>query len=442
MKNLNLKKFLVIINLFGIVSCSVQKNALKNSGIIQNFSTTKTARDEFKKDLYENQINKNLSLPLNDKTEKNWMEAFDGMEVSLDANENYKAKMKTAFEEFFQRSASFQRYLLEAVYTLYPNDFYKEVLEVTTKTDNPKLFAMGINYSLQNKNNKFDKNYYLDLLQKKFTDWENNPILFSLDSYLNNHDENFSSERPSLSDLFSYKFGTNSTIIFSLQRNDRDYKGLVIIRKPDGKFLRNADGTIFNIPQLARSITNLPSYITNGNTPQGIFSIQGIDTSKNIFIGRTPNIQLVMPFESALSTFFHGKIKDDVWDINIYKNLLPETWRNYFPIWGTFYAGKAGRTEIISHGTTIDPSFYLGKPYYPNTPTIGCLCAKEIWSDDGTRLISDQEALVKALKSTGNLDGYIVVVELDNKKQPVVIDDVTMDILNAEKKIKSKWELK
>lgn len=217
-----------------------------------------------------------------------------------------------------------------------------------------------------------------------------------------------------------------------MQRNDRDYKGIAIIRKPDGKFLRNADGTIFNIPQLARSITNLPTYLTNGNTPQGIFSMQGIDTSKKIFIGRTPNIQLIMPFETSPSVFFHNNINNNIWGNNLYENLLPESWRKYFPIWGTFYAGEAGRTEIISHGTTIDPSFYFGKTYYPSTPTVGCLCANEIWSDDGTRAVSDQEALIEALKSTGDVNGYIVVVELDNKKQPVVIDEITMDILKAE----------
>ncbi|MCL5031233.1 MAG: hypothetical protein M1480_19690 [Bacteroidetes bacterium] len=425
-------KYIAIFFLMSFVACSIQKNTLNDESIIKDPHTTKTFREEFKKNLYNNEIAKNLSLALSEKTESNWMDAFDAMEVSLDADEAYKSNMKSAFAQFEKRSLSFQRYLLETVFTLYPNDFYNEVLDVTQKTENPKLFAMGINYLKQDQNNKYNNDYYLELLNKKFSDWKDNPILFSLGTYLTKSPEVFSKERPSLTDLFSYNFERKCTIIFSLQRNDRDYKGIAIIRKPDGKFLRKADGTIFNIPQLARSITNLPTYLTNGNTPQGIFSMQGIDTSKKIFIGRTPNIQLIMPFETSPSVFFHDKINNNIWGNNLYKNLLPESWRKYFPIWGTFYAGKAGRTEIISHGTTIDPSFYFGKTYYPSTPTVGCLCANEIWSDHGTRAVSDQEALIEALKSTGDVNGYIVVVELDNKKQPVVIDEVTMDILKAE----------
>ena len=425
-------KYLSIFFLIGIVSCSVQKNVLKGKNTFIDLHTTKAARDEYKKDLYNIQIAKNLSLPLSEKTESNWMDAFDAMEFSLDSNEAYLPNLKSAFEQFQKRSLSFQRYLLEVVFTLYPNYFYNEVLELTNKTDNPKIFAMEINYLKQSQDNKYNDNYYFDLLNKKFPDWESNPILFSLGTYLEKSQVNFINERPSLVDLFVNNFGRKCTVIFSLQRNDRDYKGLVIIRKPDGKFLRNADGTILNIPQLARSITNLPSYLTNGNTPQGIFSMQGTDISKHILIGRTPNIQLVMPFETSPSTFLHNKISDNIWNENLYKDLLPKSWQAYFPIWGTFYASKAGRTEIISHGTTIDPSFYVGKPYYPSTPTVGCLCANEIWSDDGTRVISDQLALVEALNSTGDVNGYVVVVELDNKKQPVVIDEVTMDILKAE----------
>jgi hypothetical protein len=118
-----------------------------------------------------------------------------------------------------------------------------------------------------------------------------------------------------------------------------------------------------------------------------------------------------------------------------YKNLLPTSWQNYFPIYGTYYAGKAGRTEIIAHGTTIDPSFFKGKSFYPISPTLGCLCTKEIWSEDnGDRLLSDQQALADAFNSTGNLKGYLVVVDLDNKKMPVTVNEVVMQILKAEKR--------
>ena len=95
------------------------------------------------------------------------------------------------------------------------------------------------------------------------------------------------------------------------------------------------------------------------------------------------------------------------------------------PLYESFYAGKAGRTEIIAHGTTIDPSFYVGEKYYPQTPTMGCLCAKEIWSDeDGKRLESDQQKLVNALQIAGGAKGYCVVLEIDDAQKPISFDEI------------------
>ena len=82
----------------------------------------------------------------------------------------------------------------------------------------------------------------------------------------------------------------------------------------------------------------------------------------------------------------------------------------------------AGRTEIIAHGTTIDPNYYAGKPYYPLTPTEGCLCTKEIWN--GKRIESDQEKLVNGLLQAGGANGYCVVIEIDDKNEPVMLKDL------------------
>ncbi len=430
--------YLTLLFTFFNLSCVVHNSTAKISNAVIDTMTIKSARDAFKKNLYSNVIKKNINIPLSDSTEKNWEKAFGGMELALDTNTAYIPLIKNALDSFDKRTSEFQRSLLEVVYTLYPNIFYPEILNIVKKTSNTKIFAMGVNYLL--KNNNIDSDHFLKLLQKKFVDWNENPILFSLNYYLKNSSGKFINRRPPLVDLLSHNLGNDNTIIFSIQRKDRDFIGIAIVRKPNGNFVRNSDGTIFYVPQLARSITNLPYYLTNGNTPQGILSIQGIDTSKNVFIGKTPNIQLVLPYEAKSNLFLHSNNSNDtLWTNSEYSNLLPESWRNYVPIWGTYYAGKAGRTEIIAHGTTIDPSFYFNKSYYPSSPTLGCLCAKEIWSEnDGSRLESDQAALVNALLSTGSLKGYCIVVNKDNKKMPVVIDEVTMDILKAEKIFHSK----
>ena len=206
------------------------------------------------------------------------------------------------------------------------------------------------------------------------------------------------------------------------------------IRNIEGKFIRDSAGNIFNVPQLARSITDLPGYLTNGNTPQGIFRMYGFGVSSSSFIGPTTNIQLTMPAETSLQFFMKDStITDTAWTEEWYKKLLPASLKNYASLYGSYYAGKAGRTEIISHGTTVDPEYYKGTTYYPLTPTQGCLCTKELWSGyNGSRVYSDQQKLIEAIKLAGGPDGYCVVIELDDKKQPVNINEVLPFILRSE----------
>jgi len=76
------------------------------------------------------------------------------------------------------------------------------------------------------------------------------------------------------------------------------------------------------------------------------------------------------------------------------------------------------------HGTTIDPEFYKAQTYYPQTPSLGCLCSYEEWNEAGYRLNSNQQKIVDALNAIGSSDGYVVVIDIDNKKKNVTIDEV------------------
>ena len=221
--------------------------------------------------------------------------------------------------------------------------------------------------------------------------------------------------------------------MFSLQRNDRRFEGRVVLRRADGRFLRNADGTLFSVGQLALSASALPGYLTNGNTPEGIHSFQGFDHAENPFIGPTETIQLVLPYEVPPGVFLHDGT-DARWTIELYAGLLPSSWRSHIRIYEAYYAGAAGRTEIIAHGTTINPAYYRSEPFYPNTPSLGCLTAQEIWSDlDGHRVRSDQQLLVDALHSMSFSGGYCVVVNVDDRRQPVSAEDARALVEEAEK---------
>jgi hypothetical protein len=106
--------------------------------------------------------------------------------------------------------------------------------------------------------------------------------------------------------------------------------------------------------------------------------------------------------------------------LNLYVQLLPPGWRQYAPMMEAWAAGRIGRTEIIAHGTTIDPEYFKDKPFYPLTPTMGCLCAKELWNPtSGHLLVSEQNNLVNAFLSTRGRQGFLVVINIDDQRKPV-----------------------
>jgi hypothetical protein len=386
--------------------------------------TTDVARAKMNERLIKNSITKNLLLPLSDSTEENWQEAFDAMEVMQYNTPFTQSKVSTAFDSIGQRSVPFQRALLEIAYCNYPGKFFAPTASLLNNTLDPKIFAMCAEYLIQNKKNENEKKIISVKLLNKFGDTAyKNPVLFMLGTRLQKDKVESHSIKEVLNDLLSKDFLPGQIVMYSFQRKNRDYPGMVLIRNAEGNFITDSLGNIFHVPQLARSITNLPGYLRNGNTPEGIFRMYGFDISMSNFIGPTANVQLGMPVELSLQKFFNDTtIVDSVWKIDYYQKLLPKKLQDYFPLYHSYYAGQAGRSEIIAHGTTIDPKFYSGKPYYPLTPTEGCLCTKEIWN--GKRLESDQQKLVNGLLKAGGANGYCVVIELNDKNEPVTIKDL------------------
>jgi hypothetical protein len=155
-----------------------------------------------------------------------------------------------------------------------------------------------------------------------------------------------------------------------------------------------------------------------------VYSIQGTDIAHNNFIGPTPNLQMVMPFESD-STYWHTPYDSSKTALLNYLHLLPVSWQTYQPMTEAFYAGQVGRSEVIAHGTTINPAYFKDQPFYPLTPTLGCLCAKEIWNEfNGSFIESDQFNLVNSFLATPGDTGYLMVINIDNQQKAVTREEV------------------
>jgi hypothetical protein len=387
--------------------------------------TTTAERAKLNDRLVKHSINQNLSVPLNDSTEENWEEAFNAIEVLSYKSPFSDGKIHKAFEALQQRSLDFQKAILELAYGNYPGVFFSEVKNLLDNTADPKVYALCAEYLVQHNTDPLLIKHILQLIGSKFGEQGIiDPTLYMLQVHISEQKTKgtFLSKQL-LTELFSKKFLPGQTVAYSIQRRNRDYPGLMIVRKYDGKFITDSSGIIFNIPQLGRSITNLPFYLHAGNTPEGIFLMHGFGVSMSSFIGPSANIQLSMPVEENIKTFLGDSgIADTVWNIDYYKKLLPDNFKDYLPLYYTYYAGLIGRREIIEHGTTIDPNFYANKSYYPLTPSEGCLCTKEIWN--GKRLESDQQKLVNALLKAGGANGYCVVIELDDAQSAVTLKDV------------------
>jgi hypothetical protein len=380
--------------------------------------------------------------------------------------------IRKALRAYSNLPEDFQRSSLEAAYGLDPQAFLLEMSQISDVTTTPKHFAMAGLYLARGLPRESDAaSDVLQRMRAKFPDWEQNPILTML-----NHDLQCTSSKPGVANagaanstataecahplpplraIFDKSFEPGRTVVYTLQRHNRDYPGLALVRGPDGKFHRNPDGTIFHLSHLARSRTNLPGYITNGNTPQGIFTIVGVSRTKSSGIGQTPFLHTMLPLEASAAEYFHDPaLAGTSWTMEMYLKQFPDAtaagWRNYFPMKVAWYAGVAGRSEMLSHGTAMDPSPYVNTPWYPSTPTSGCICAKELWDADGKPLLSDQLALVHAyLEASGvrvprengegiitlqdrGPKGYFVVIELNGKEQPVTLDEVLTEVLAAD----------
>ena len=395
--------------------------AVMQQGVYSSFAS-RQRRDEFYQNLLKNYIRKELALPLADSTEDDWSEPFWGMELIQFKTPYTQDRITRVWDHIGDRSPDFQHAFLELIYTNYPGIFRSQVVQLLHSTADVHLFALCAEYLLKDPGDQESRTMIRREMALRMDTTRDATI--DLLRHRMNH-EGVPTLTPPMEDLFSPSFLPGQTVAYSIQRSNRDYPGLVIIRQSDGHFLKKPDSSYFSVPQLARSITNLPYYLHDGNTPQGIYLMNGIGISGSRFLGPTPNIQLLMPYEATPARFLKDdSITDTAWTTDLYKRLLPPDWAADFNIYGTFYAGQVGRREVIAHGTTIDPDYYKGSTWYPQTPSLGCLCASELWDKDGRRIYSDQQKIVDALATDNGAIGYLIVVELDDRAGPVGLGEL------------------
>ena len=336
------------------------------------------------------------------------------------------------------KSVDYQREILTAAFALYPIESAPMVLGVLPQLSTPREFSIAAYLILKGQRNSALT--LKEILQTRFPDEQNEPRLIALKQALERELNPAPTSQPPLKDLLTAPFKPGLPVIFSLQRAGRQHMGLALVRAADGRFMRDKQGQVLSIPQLALALNGLPGTITNGNTPQGVFTIRGAGTATNPWIGPTPYLHSKLPIEASVTEFLH---QDDqpqeqvqVWSEAVYQTLVPPSWRPAFS--EAWLAGLAGRNDILIHGTTVNPDNYRGASFFPGTPTAGCLTTSEIWSSADGRLIkSDQLNLAKAFTASGKDNGYLVVAEISTGTGEIKLEEVLQTVLDAEKALVS-----
>lgn len=361
----------------------------------QYFSFAKKKHRDSIVGIYKNNINTTINNPINAKTIQQWKEACWAMQLMLYKPPMFEKKVAKILADIDKTPTSFQQFFLETIYTLYPSKFSKELLKIWYKLSSNKAKAIVLE----------------QLALAKIFPKISRDSLFSNSNYFVHYSNRiFNSETkfPSLKEFLQPHFLPNQNVLISVQHRNRNKVGYIIIRNKSNQFIVDDKNEIISFPQLARSISNLPWYIANGNTPQGLYKINGIDSSNNLWIGPTKNLQMVLPFEDSNSPFFLDTAKS----YNKYVQLLGNL-AKYANLFQSYYAGKLGRSEIIAHGTTIPEWFYKNQPYYPCTPSLGCLCSPEIWDNNGLLKKSSQQEWIRKITESNLNPTYILVVEID-----------------------------
>ncbi|MCG9900774.1 MAG: hypothetical protein MH132_12285 [Hydrotalea sp.] len=336
-----------------------------------------------------------IGLSLNRDNHAQLASAFWAMEIMQYRPAHALSAIRYQLPLLTKQPAFYQRAFLQMLHSLYPKQYSKEILSIWKELDGTKNQAMALEYLAMS--GLFPEDF-------KLTENDSSHIYYYAERIKRNI-------QPILADaLLDTAFFPNQLLVVSLQHNDRNIPGTIRFRLPNHTWHKRTDGTIWEAPQLARAITNLPFYLTNGNTPQGLYVLDGFAVSENDWIGPTTNLQMRMPFETNRIHFFAGDSTKN-WEEG-YKSLLGP-FKNKTQLWESFIAGKLGRTEIIAHGTTIDPTWYKNQPYFPNTPSLGCLCSPEFWNEKGIRTKSSQEEWIQVLQSLGGgQQGYLLVVDV------------------------------
>jgi len=218
-------------------------------------------------------------------------------------------------------------------------------------------------------------------------------------------------------------------------RPNRDVLCTTVLKDRQGQWVKE-NGEIWSVPLLLQSVHRLPWSFTNGQTPQGLYRMEGLipdptrpqdnpipTVAEFLAYGQYPLIQLFFPTEKGQREFLPNQKGPFTGTLAQYQALWPPSWQTHAPITQSYGAGRQGRTLLRIHGSGLATNHFGGwRGPQGWLPTLGCLAARETYEDSPQH---DMPRLLQQLAGD-RFTGYVVVVEVPGPDTPVAIADLPL----------------
>lgn len=224
-------------------------------------------------------------------------------------------------------------------------------------------------------------------------------------------------------DITTYMNGEyiKSVKLYMFCRSNRLYPCLMVMRNVHGEPVRLENGTLWSNPALASSSKGLPSYSRNGNTPEGVMTIDSVMPVADQQMSFGKYRRFILNFipksknETLLKSLLPASSKDSDW------------WKSGVT------ARDIGRNLLRIHGTgkiNTDPV----TPYYPFMRTSGCIAQREntydgiTYKDQRNLLDTVMKAMdiIPTYENETQVKGLLYIVEIDDKDAPVTLEDLAL----------------
>lgn len=291
------------------------------------------------------------------------------------------------------------------------SNLQQQFIQTIAQSPNPQWAAMSLSALAKGGATAAQQQQWIDSIAQRFPKWSENVSLYTTIKELTTVPQT-----PPIRDLLAWTIVPNQQQLYVFCKPDRAQLCTTFLRDRTGRFARD-NGRLWTMPLLTRSLHSLSWNFSRGYTPQGIYRIEGTipqpDTEYFRAYGFYPLVNLFAPLEPGVKEFIPGRRGTLAGKIEGYNALLPPSWRNYFPIQASYWAGMFGRSLFRIHGSGEDPKFFTNNQRYPQSegwnPAIGCLSALELYDSTGRVQFAHMPDLLNRLGA--NPRGYLIVVE-------------------------------